>query len=117
VKRTPLARRTALPGTGRLRRGARLRPRSAKTGRAYVARRALVARLLTERPHCEIRWDARCTVRATEVDEVLLRSRGGSILDEDNCQTTCRPCHRAKTEHPAEAQRRGLTRSSWEAGA
>jgi hypothetical protein len=74
-----------------------------------VARRALVADLLERRPWCEVRWDGGCEGRAVDVDEIVGRGVGGSFLDESNCQTTCRHCHRMKTENPGEAQRRGLT--------
>jgi 5-methylcytosine-specific restriction endonuclease McrA len=87
-----------------------LRRRSAKTRIAYVARARLVAGMLAERPWCEIRWDDGCQGRAVDVDEVLGRGVGGSILDEANCQTTCRHCHDRKHNQPTEAVRRGLTR-------
>lgn len=86
-----------------------MRPRSRKRNRDMVARRALVARILTDRPWCELRWDSGCEGRAVDVDEIVGRGVGGSFLDEANCQTACRHCHRRKTESPAEAQRRGLT--------
>ena len=93
----------------------RLRARSKKRQREMILRRRLVARLLEERPVCEIAWDAKCTGRSTEVDEIIGRGRGGDFLDESNCQTACHYCHSQKTEHPAEARRRGLKRHSWEA--
>ena len=78
VKRTPLIRRT------------RLRARSPKTQRVYVERRQLVARLLAERPVCEVPW---CTSASVDIHEPLTRARGGSILDEDNCRAVCRMHH------------------------
>lgn len=86
-----------------------MRPRSRKQVAAYIIRRKLVAALLEENPWCSIRWDERCEGRATEVDEKLSRAAGGSILDPDNCQVTCRHCHQQKHAHPAEAVRRGFT--------
>lgn len=104
MKRTPLTRKTPMP-----RSGVSLRARSPRMVRLYVGRRRLVADLLAARPFCEVRWDHLCAVTAVEVDERLSRAQGGSILDPDNCQPTCRPCHEAKHANPGEAVRRGLT--------
>lgn len=86
-----------------------LRGRSPKQEALYVLRRKLVREFLHERPWCEIRWDDRCEGRSVDVDEVLARGQGGSILDETNLQATCRPCHRAKHANPTEAVARGVT--------
>lgn len=99
-----------------------MRPRSAKREAEYRARRPLVARLLTERPWCEAcpLWahhDGKVTyVRqpAVDVHEVLTRGRGGSILDEANCMTVCRACHRRIDAHPLIAEELGLVRHSWD---
>lgn len=85
-----------------------MRPRSVKMQRVYVERRRIVEQLLRERPGCEIRWSEDCTGRATEVDEIVSRARGGSILNPLNLRTTCRSCHANLTRSPAEAERRGL---------
>ncbi|PRX90670.1 HNH endonuclease [Allonocardiopsis opalescens] len=87
-----------------------LAPRSAKQTALYVARRLLVRRLLEERPWCEIQWDDRCQGRSVDADEIVLRSQGGSILDEANLQTACRACHDAKHAHPNAAEARGVYR-------
>lgn len=92
----------------------RLRARSKKRQREMVQRRRLVADLLERFPVCQIQWDDKCTGRATEVDEIVGRGRGGDFLDPSNCQTACHYCHRMKTEHPAEARRRGFEKHSWE---
>lgn len=91
-------------------------PRRSKKmqGTYRKARIPLVVELLAARPWCEIRWDDGCTGRATEVDEIVGRGRGGDFLDPSNCQTACHYCHRMKTEHPAEARRRGFEKHSWE---
>ena len=72
--------------------------------------------MLRERPVCEmgarIGWP-HCTVRSTEVHEVLARSAGGSILDEANCMTACHTCHEWTTTHPAKALEIGLRRSRY----
>lgn len=108
MKRTPLNRKTGLTRSGAPLRRTRLKPRSAKTISIYVDRRALVASLLEERPWCEVRWDDGCQGRAVDVDEILSRGRGGSILDPANLQTTCRHCHNRKHAEPNEAVDRGV---------
>jgi 5-methylcytosine-specific restriction endonuclease McrA len=46
-----------------------------------------------------------------DVDEIIPRGRGGNYLDPENCQVLCRAHHRWKHDHPAEAERLGLTKS------
>jgi 5-methylcytosine-specific restriction endonuclease McrA len=48
--------------------------------------------------------------RAVDVHELVRRSQGGSILDESNCITVCRPCHRRINANPALAVELGLAR-------
>lgn len=110
VKRSELRRRTPMPrGTTKLERTVRVRPQSDRRKAEAPLRRAFVVEVLTERPWCEIRWDDGCTGRAVDVDELLSRAQGGSILDPDNVQTACRYCHDRKHAHPDEAAARGLT--------
>lgn len=110
VKRTPLTRRTPMPrGDSTLARMTRLKPRSAKRQQVAPQRAEVVRQMLTEHPHCQIRWDDGCTGWAVDVDEVLSRAQGGSILDPTNLQTGCRYCHDQKHAHPDEAAARGLT--------
>lgn len=92
-----------------MKRTGRLPARSRKQVALYVLRRRLVARILEERPWCELRWDATCEGRSVDVDERLSRAQGGSVLDEANLQAACRRCHTLKHLHPAEAVRRGFT--------
>lgn len=87
-----------------------LRARSQKMAALYVQRRKVVRDLLAERPWCQIRWDAGCQGMSVDVDEILSRAQGGSILDRDNLQTTCRHCHQQKHYNPTEADARGVTR-------
>ena len=101
-RKRPLRAKTAL------KRRTPLRARSAKTERIYVTRRALVDTLLSERPWCEIRWDAGCWRRATEVHEPEMRSRGTDICNEAKCITGCHYCHRKVHDNPAEATERGF---------
>jgi 5-methylcytosine-specific restriction endonuclease McrA len=72
-----------------VKRGRRLRPRSAKTTALYRIRRPLVARLIAERPICE-----RCkAARSQDVHELKSRARGGSIVSVPNLVCLCRKCH------------------------
>jgi len=104
-----------------------IRRRSKKMEAKYVERRKLVARLLEERPWCE-----RCQVavdefyaaptliptpilrRSTEIHELLRRSAGGDILDEDNCRALCHQCHDWIHDHPKEAEAEGWLKSRWD---
>jgi len=61
-----------------------------------------------------VRWDSDCRGRGEDWDEIQSRARGGSIIDPANVRAVCRPCHTKLTDNPAEAERRGLTRHSWE---
>lgn len=96
--------------------------RSAKKEQEYKLRRPLVARLLTERPWCEA-----CPVfashdnvvtynrkRSVDIHELIRRSQGGSILDEENLLAVCRDCHRRIGNHPALAFELGLAKHGWE---
>jgi hypothetical protein len=124
MKRTPMPARTkpiprsgaSLVSTARLDRRTRIKPRSDKTARIYVTRRALVADLLAERPWCEIRWDADCWQRSTEVHEPGMRSRLADICDPAQCTATCHYCHSAVHANPAEATERGWLIPSWQGG-
>jgi len=99
-----------------------MRRRSAKKEAEYKLRRPLVARLLQERPWCEA-----CPAFAThdevsvyqrnpshDIHELIRRSQGGSILDEENLMAVCRPCHQRIGNHPQLAFDLGLARHGWE---
>jgi hypothetical protein len=107
LRSTPLKRGKPLQCRTPLKRLSPLRPRSGKTARIYVTRRALVAALLAERPWCEVRWDAGCQGRSVDVHEPGMRSRGADICDPAACAATCRYCHDVLHAHPAEATKRG----------
>lgn len=129
VKRTPLQRKTPLQAKTPLGRGSarlatrkpletrtRVKPRSDKREAAMVERRALVKRLLAERPKCEARWVCQ-GARSVDVHERVKRSRGGSILDPDQAHmvAVCRACHDMTEREPAEAERRRMLLPSWHA--
>ena len=71
----------------------------------------LVAKLLAEDETGTPALCVGCGRVATEVDEIVGRGRGGSMVDESNCQKLCNECHRWKTDHPAQAKAQGWTRS------
>jgi len=132
LKRTPLkrgkplkARSTLKPRKkteGEAKPRKKLRPRSAKQEKVYEKRRPLVAKLLSERQWCEAcpvfaAHDGVVTYRrrrSTDVHELVRRSQGGSILDEANCMTVCRPCHRRIGEYPQLAFDLGLAKRGFE---
>ena len=102
----------------------RLKQRSAKQEKVYELRRPLVAKMLAERPWCEA-----CAVfaahdgkvvftkrKSVDVHELVRRSPSGSILDEANCMTVCRPCHRRIGEYPQLAIDLGLAKRGYERG-
>lgn len=98
-----------------------MRYRSKKQEKLYKQRRPLVAKLLTERPRCEACpafafFDyTGVTQRRQSVDvhELKNRSQGGSILEERNLITVCRPCHTRITDNPREAEGLGLHLPGW----
>ncbi len=95
-----------------MRRTGRLRPRSAKTARTYVARRVLVAALMAEHPLCQVPG---CHRPSTDIHEALTRARLGSILDPGNCWAVCRPHHDEIHDEPDWAYRLGFLIHSWDA--
>jgi hypothetical protein len=107
-RRTPMPPRAVPMRPGQPpKRHTRIKPRSKKQQRKYEVREPLVAWLLITRPWCEIRWDAKCWQRATEVHEPGMRSRGADICNEAECVTSCHYCHRMVHDNPAEATKRG----------
>lgn len=88
-----------------------MRPRSRKLSKQYRDERIpLVRRMLEQHPIC-----VRCFQQpSSDVHEVKSRARGGSITDESNLVCLCRACHDLITRSPAEAERRGWSRHSWD---
>lgn len=78
-----------------------LRKRSAKRELLYEERRPFVEKILKERFLCEAckpfaAHDGKTTFNqhlSRDVHEIVRRSQGGSILDENNVLAVCRPCH------------------------
>lgn len=101
-----------------------MRYRSKKKEAEYRLRRPLVERLLQERPWCEacpkfaahdnkILYNRRPSV---DIHEIIRRSQGGSILEENNLLAVCRDCHRRIGNYPALAFELGLAKHGWERG-
>lgn len=97
-----------------------LRQKSEKRLVADVLRRAFVATMLDKYPHC-----VACSVFAKhdglvtyvrrpsqDIHELVRRSQGGSVIDEDNCIAVCRPCHTRIGNYPQLAFDLGLARRS-----
>jgi len=99
-----------------------LKKRSKKTEEIYVERRKFVVRILRERPLCQAcvafaKHDGKATYNqhlSRDVHEIVRRSQGGSILDEQNVLAVCRPCHYRITNNPQLAFELGLAKRSWE---
>jgi 5-methylcytosine-specific restriction endonuclease McrA len=108
--------------TGLKRQQTPIAKRSKKTEEKYLERRPFVERILKERPLCEA-----CKVFAKhddksiynhhmskDVHEIIRRSQGGSILDDDNVLAVCRPCHVRIGNYPQLAFDLGLAKHGWE---
>lgn len=99
-----------------------MRYRSKKKEEEYKIRRPLVARLLEERPWCEAcpkfaEHDEVVTYtrnRSSDIHEIIRRSQGGSILDEENLMSVCRPCHTRIGNYPQLSFDLGLAKHGWE---
>lgn len=98
-----------------------MRYRSKKTEAKYKERRALVERLLKARPRCQAcaplaAFQGRPVYlqrESQDIHEIVRRSQGGSILDENNLLAVCRTCHTWITENPWDAAHLGLHLPGW----
>ena len=70
----PMSRGASLVSTARLERRSRIKPRSDKTARIYVTRRALVAEMFLYPEVCEVPW---CSNVATDPHEPLTQGTAG----------------------------------------
>ena len=52
--------------------------------------------------------------QSADIHEIIRRSQGGSILDEENLMAVCRPCHRRIGNYPQLAFELGLAKHGWE---
>ena len=130
---SPMSRGAGLSPGSTLKRTGPLAKRSKKQARVYAGsegvegRAALVARLLAERPWCEVgaiivpwvrehlpRSRFACGVESRDVHEILRRSASGSITDETNMVVVCGRCHDwIHSSHPKEARTLGLLMSRY----
>jgi 5-methylcytosine-specific restriction endonuclease McrA len=99
-----------------------MRHRSKKKEAEYRLRRPLVEKLLEEKPYCEAcpvfaEHDEKATYirqRSQDIHEIVRRSQGGSILDEENLLAVCRKCHTRIGNYPQLSFELGLAKHSWE---
>jgi 5-methylcytosine-specific restriction endonuclease McrA len=99
-----------------------MRHRSKKKEAEYRLRRPLVEKMLEERPMCEAcpvfaENDGLVTYqrnRSVDVHEIVRRSQGGSILDEENLMCVCRPCHFRIGNYPQLAFDLGLAKHAYD---
>ncbi len=99
-----------------------MRYRSKKKEAEYRLRRPLVEKLLDEKPYCEAcpvfaEHDKKATYirqRSQDIHEIVRRSQGGSILDENNLLAVCRKCHTRIGNYPQLSFELGLAKHSWE---
>ena len=99
-----------------------MRYRSKKKEKEYRQRRPLVERLLQERPWCEAcakfaEHDGLAVYqrnRSQDIHEIIRRSQGGSILEEENLMEVCRKCHTRIGNYPQLAFDLGLAKHGWE---
>ena len=52
--------------------------------------------------------------KSEDIHELVRRSQGGSILDENNLMAVCRKCHTRIGNHPALAFELGLAKHAWD---
>jgi len=116
LRRTPLNR-----GTSQLKRTP-LKHRSDKMKAKYVERRSIVEEMLAKNPECEAclifavydgKQGAVPVNRTNDIHELVNRSQGGSILEDENLFAVCRPCHTRITIRPKQAEGLGLHLESW----
>lgn len=99
-----------------------MRYRSKKKEAEYRLRRPLVAKLLDENPWCQAcpifaKHDGLMTYKrnpSIDVHEIVRRSQGGSILNENNLMCVCRPCHSRIGNNVALAFELGLAKHEWD---
>lgn len=99
-----------------------IRKRSKKKEAEYELRRPLVKVLLEKYPYCQAckvfaKHDEKTLFnqnRSVDIHELIRRSQGGSILDEDNLLAVCRPCHNRIGNYPQLAFELGLAKHGWE---
>lgn len=95
-----------------------MRKESSKRSSLNKKRSAFTRQILAERSWCEAcpvfaKHDEKVTYLrnpACDVHEIVRRSQGGSIIDEENVLAVCRPCHDRIGRYPALAFELGLAK-------
>lgn len=91
---------------GQRRKGWSVTTRATRQQRGYGwAWEQLRARILKAEPLCRLCRKVGRSVIATTVDHIKPKHLGGTD-DEDNLQSLCEPCHRAKTAQEGRTARR-----------
>lgn len=101
-----IRRRSAMKRGAPLKRKTPLRQRSKKRRSEERERADVIERVIARDGGCVLA-SPRCE-GPLDVDEIISRGRGGSYLDEENCQTLCRRHHEAKHHHTHAASILGL---------
>lgn len=99
-----------------------MRYRSKKKEEQYKLRRPLVVKMLEKFPYCQAcgvfaKHDGKVTYQqnpSQDIHELVRRSQGGSILDEDNLLAVCRKCHDRIGRYPQLAFDLGLSKHHWD---
>jgi hypothetical protein len=121
MKRTPFPpravrlRRVPLEQSGGAERRARIKPVSARMARENRQRAAMADRRWPDRRAgtvmCAV-WEAIqpewCDRFASDLNEIVRRSQGGSITDEENTTPTCRTCNGLLSDGPEWGYRIGV---------
>ena len=120
MKRSSLRRSTPEQLNAWRQRSKRLAPASKKRRAENVERRANLHAEFGTHPRCMLCEPLRahgietgCDGRASDGDEILRRSAGGSITDTANVRPVGRACHVWATSHPAEMRAWGLEGSRY----
>jgi hypothetical protein len=121
-RKKPLKSKTPIKRTNSLKRGGKINHRSEKMKKTYDERRPFVEKILSENPYCQAcavfaAYDKKVTFvqnKSVDVHELIRRSQGGSILDENNVISVCRPCHQRIGNNPKLAFDLGLAKHLWD---
>ena len=120
--RKPIKRGKPPKRGGPIKRGKAPNKRSKKQEELYSKRRPFVEKILSEREYCQAcsifaKYDEKVTFiqnKSCDVHEIIRRSQGGSILDEENVLAVCRKCHTRIGNYPQLAFDLGLAKHGWE---
>lgn len=116
MKRSPLPRRTPL-GRSLLRKSRTPEtPQQIHRAELEAQREVFRREQLAKFPICQLQVTSLCRKwknPSTDLHEIVLRSRGGSIVDPTNILCVCRWCHVLLQTHPLFAECIGAMLPSW----